>query len=365
MPKSVSPRVLVVGSGFGCRIQVPALRAAGFEVVGLVGTDGPRTLQRAADNGVPQAFIDLDDAISKTGATAVTVATPPHTHAPLVLNAIARGCHVVCEKPFAKNAGEARAMLDAAQKAGIVHLLGNEFRLEPQRAVIGRMIAQGLIGEPRFLTFTQFLHYVGAPDVDLPHWWLDASQGGGWLGTWGSHVVDWVRTWLGEFSSLNAVLPRISTAQGEAEDSYIVRFRLENGAEGTLHQSGGAWGPLAAMVRVAGTKGTIWLDNGVIWLADRDGTRAVPVEPEFLLPPALAQSTDPRQARAEWQMMSYVELAPYLVLGQIWRALINGEKPPSAVPLATFVDGVAAMEVLDAIRVSAAKDGALVRIRPS
>jgi predicted dehydrogenase len=360
-----APRVLVVGSGFGCRIQVPALRAAGFEVVGLVGTDGPRTAQRAADNGVPRSYTDLDEAISETGATAVTVATPPHTHAALVLKAISRGCHVVCEKPFARNADEARAMLDAARQSGIIHLLGNEFRLEPQRVMIGRMIAQGLIGEPRFLTFTQFLHYVGAADVDLPHWWLDAKQGGGWLGTWGSHVVDWVRTWLGEFSSLNAVLPHISTAEGAAEDCYIVRFRLQNGAEGTLHQTGGAWGPLAAMVRVAGTKGTIWLDNGVIWLADQHGTREVPVAAEFLLPPAPPQSTDPRQAGTEWQMLSHVELAPYLMLAQIWRALIQGEELPSLVPLATFADGVAAMEVLDAIRISAAKDGELVRIRQS
>src|SRR5579864_9676250 len=79
------PIALVVGTGFGCRIHVPALRAAGFEVVGLVGSDPERTARRAEANGVPAAFTDLDDAIAKTGAVAVTIATPPHTHAPLAL----------------------------------------------------------------------------------------------------------------------------------------------------------------------------------------------------------------------------------------------------------------------------------------
>src|SRR5262245_23150616 len=62
------PPALVVGTGFGCRIHVPALRAAGFEVVGLVGTDADRTRRRAESNGVAQVFTDLNDAIARTGA---------------------------------------------------------------------------------------------------------------------------------------------------------------------------------------------------------------------------------------------------------------------------------------------------------
>ena len=57
-------KALVVGSGFGCRIQVPALRGARFEVVCLVGADAARTCERAAANGVPLAFTDLAQAIA-------------------------------------------------------------------------------------------------------------------------------------------------------------------------------------------------------------------------------------------------------------------------------------------------------------
>ena len=135
---------LVVGTGFGCRIHVPALRAAGFEIAGLVGTNPERLERRAAQNEVPATFTDLDEAISKTGAKLVAVATPPDTHAELTLTAIDRGCHVLCEKPFAFDAGEAQQMLDAAEKAGVVHMVAHEFRWLPDRALFGRAIADWL-----------------------------------------------------------------------------------------------------------------------------------------------------------------------------------------------------------------------------
>src|SRR5688500_7594928 len=130
MTRESSPKhpALVVGTGFGCRVHIPALRAAGFDVVGLVGSDAARTQKRAEANGVPQAFADLDAAITQTGVVADSLATPPHTHASLSTTAMSRGCHVICEKPFATDAVEARTMLDAAERAGVAHLVGTEFR---------------------------------------------------------------------------------------------------------------------------------------------------------------------------------------------------------------------------------------------
>src|SRR6516164_6388629 len=95
---------LVVGTGFGCRVHVPALQAAGFEVVGLVGRNAERLARKAAELGIAATFTDLDQAITATGARLVTIATTPSTHAALTRQAIARGCHVLCEKPFAFDA---------------------------------------------------------------------------------------------------------------------------------------------------------------------------------------------------------------------------------------------------------------------
>lgn len=352
-----APPALVVGTGFGCRIHIPALRAAGFEVAGLVGTDPERTARRAEANGVPQAFTDLETAIGATGAVAVTIATPPNSHGPLTLTAVARGCHVICEKPFARDLAEARAMLAAAERAGVTHLVGNEFRWLPERAIVARAIAEGLIGEPRFMTLSQYMPMIADPEAKMPRWWFDAEAGGGWLGAQGSHIVDQVRTWLGEFDSLSAALSIVSARKGVAEDSYVLRFRLASGAEGVVQQTAAAWGPSATMVRVAGTEGTLWLEGADVWLADRQGKRQLPVPADLQLPPPPpAESDDPRKR------FSHYELGPYIRLCETLRAALDGRTPSSAVPPPTFADGVAAMEVLDAIRASAANGGALVKL---
>jgi predicted dehydrogenase len=352
------PAAIVVGNGFGCRVQLPALRAAGFEVVGLVGRDRERTARKAERAGVPHAFTDLDEAISRTGAKVVTIATPPHTHAPLTLMAIARGCHVVCEKPFAMNAAEAKAMLDAAERAGVVGLVGHEFRWATERALTGRAIAEGLIGKPRMLTYAMYTAIVAGREQRMPAWWYEPESGGGWLGASGSHVIDQVRNWIGEFESVSAALPIVADRRDGAEDSHLVRFRSVSGVDGVLQQTGGAWGPIASMTRVAGTHGTVWLENGAVKVADASGTRELPVPPDLVLP-VTPHSDDPRQ------QYLHLELAPYTRLCEGLRATLEGRGDSLPVPLPTFADGLACVQVLEAIRQSAANGGAVVRIEAS
>ena len=347
---------VVIGTGFGYRIHVPALRAAGFEVAGLVGTNPDKLARRAEVAGVPHFFTDLDESIEKTGAQVVTVATPPDSHARLVLKALEHGCHVLCEKPMAFDADEGKAMLDAAERAGVMHLVGNEFRWAPDRALIGRAIADGLIGSPRFLSLVQYLAFAADPEARLPHWWFDKEAGGGWLGASGSHLIDQIIAWLGEFESLSAALPIVSNRTNVAEDSYVLRFRMKNGVEGVLQQTAGAWGPSASLWRIAGTKGTVWAEEGIVRVADRDGVRELPVPDDLALP-----APPPAEAPDSSRRFSHLELGPYIRLCEALRAGIEGRAIKSAVPLPTFRDGYATMRVMDAIRLSAEQGGALIR----
>src|SRR5258706_1151359 len=275
---------LVVGSGFGCRIHVPAVRATAFEVAGLLGANPGKTETRAGDTGIPAWFTDLDEAIARTGAKVVTIATPPSTHAALTLKAIAHGCHVVCEKPFAFDAGEARQMLDAAEKAGVFHMVAHEFRWLPDRALFGRAINDGLIGDPRYLVLDQFIPFCADPETPLPKWWFDPEQGGGWLGAGGSHILDQGRAWLREFDTPSANLFLVSDRQADCEDSYSMRFKLRNGVEGSMQQSAGAWGPMTTLWRCIGTRGTVWTEGGKVFVAGKAGTRELPVPDDLVLP---------------------------------------------------------------------------------
>src|SRR5580765_6817933 len=111
--------VVVFGTGFGCYTHVRALRGAGFDVRAVVGRDAAKTATRARLFDVPRGLTSVDDALALSDVDAVTIATPPDTHAELVRAALAAGKHVLCEKPFARDADEARSLLAAADTAGV------------------------------------------------------------------------------------------------------------------------------------------------------------------------------------------------------------------------------------------------------
>ena len=350
----MAPTVAVVGTAFGARVHVPALRAAGFDVVALVGTDPDRTARRAARVEVPVASTSLTDVLGAVDA--VTIATPPATHKLLALAAIRAGKHVVCEKPFTLGTTEARDLVAAAERAQVTALIGHEFRWATDRAILGRAIRDGVIGEPRLATLVHYLDLVADPRARMPEWWFDRRLGGGWLGASGSHLVDQLRVWLGEFASVSAALRVVSSRDVTAEDSFTVRARMRNGCDVVLQQTAGAFGPATGISRVTGSDGTVWIEGGRAWVADAAGTRELEVPVDLRLPSPPPESDSPGHA------YTHLEIGPYTRLCEAFRAGVEGRPAESAVPIPTFADGLADMQVLDAIRASAAADGARVSV---
>src|SRR5690242_9862108 len=174
--------VAVVGRRFGCRVQVPALRAAGFEVAALVGRDRAPTAHKAEMLGIPHACGSLEEAFALPGVDAVTIATPPHTHFELALEAVEAGRHVLCEKPFTSDAEQAARLVDAAEHADVVGALGHEFRWNPARAAVGSAIASGAIGDPRLATIVEYTPFLLNTDaaMAMPSWFEEPGIGG-WL----------------------------------------------------------------------------------------------------------------------------------------------------------------------------------------
>lgn len=365
MPRP-NPGVLVFGTGFGCFTHVRALREAGFEIRALVGRDPEKTRRRARLFGVERALTSVDEALSIPDVAAVTVATPPHSHAPIALKAIAAGKHVLCEKPFARDVAEGEAVREAAERAGIVALVGTEFRFDAGQAMLARAIAAGTIGEPRLATFLLHVGVLADRTAVLPDWWTDAEQGGGWLGAHGSQVIDQIRFTLGEFDAVSASLPHVAGRAMSAEDGFIVHFRLTGGCVGTMQSTCADRSPPMIETRVAGTEGSAWIRGvgGRVYVADADGTRELPVDEdlqggEVMPPPEGALETD-----YERMIGLGLDVPPYTRLAKTFRALIQGERPPTRSAPARFADGVAALRVLAAARDSAREGRWLAVERP-
>lgn len=318
-------------------MHVPALRAAGFDVVALVGQDRARTERRAQRLDIPTACGGLAEALA-LGLDAVTVATPPDAHAPVVLEAVAAGVHVLCEKPFAVDIAPAEAMRAAAESAGVVGLVAHEFRFAPDRALVARVIADGGIGRPRMATLLQHISLVADRSTPVPPWWYDAERGGGWLLASGSHVVDQVRHWLGDIARVES--SSLLHRGEDADDSFIAHLTMVSGCAVTLVQSATAWGPPSGVTRVVGDLGSVWIDSdAAVWLADAEH----PGGQRLAGPPAAEPSDDPRHR------FTHLELGPFTELCRRFAAAIAGDDSGNA---ATFADGVAAQRVLDDIRAS-------------
>jgi len=346
---------VVVGTGFGVLTHLRALRGAGFEVQALVGRKPGKTAERARKVGVPRACTSLTEALALPGVEVVTVATPPHTHAAIVLEAIAAGKHVLCEKPFARNAEEGRKMLDAAEAAGVVHLLGTEFRWSTGQALAARAIRDGVVGEPRLASFLMNVPVLADPAGEVPGWWSDSQEGGGWLGAYASHVVDQVRCTLGEIAGVSASLTLVADRAWSAEDTYTVHFRTASGVDGVLQSTAGGWGPPVICSRIYGSRGTLWIEGDAVRVADRSGTRTLEVPGDLENPPA-------EPPPAEFMITTYdklhaagFDLAPYTKLCDVMRRRILGLETPADPAPATFADGVAGQVVIDAIRRSSAE----------
>jgi predicted dehydrogenase len=342
--------IVVVGTGFGVLTHLRAARAAGFAVRALVGRDPAKAAERAALFDVPHALTDLSEALALDGVDAVAVATPPYTHGPIARAAAAAGHHIVCEKPFARDVAEARAMLAAAEDAGVVHLLGTEWRFGTGQALLARTLAAGAIGEPRLALFALQLPTLADPAAEIPDWWADAAQGGGWLGAYASHVIDQIRSALGEFEAVSATLQTLAPRPGmTADDTYTIQFRLRTGVEGLVHSSCAAGGQMVAATKVTGTAGSAWLQGDDVWVDDGSGPRQVPV-PEDLRsgapdpPPAVLLRT----AYDMWHSMG-IDLDPYTRLYGVLRDRILGRPVPADPAAATFADGVAVQAVMDAV----------------
>jgi predicted dehydrogenase len=346
---------LVVGTGFGVLTHLRAMRGAGIEVKGLVGRNPERTAERAEKVGVPNAFTSLDEALSLPGVDVVSVATPPHTHMEIVLAAIAAGKHVVCEKPFARNLEEARRMLEAADEAGIVHMLGTEFRWSTGQAHATRAIHEGVIGDPKLATFILNVSVLADPAGEVPAWWSDEGEGGGWLGAYASHVIDQLQVTLGRFGGVSASLNLLSDRDWTVEDSYTIHFRTVTGVEGILQSAAGGWGPPVICSRFYGSKGSLWIEGDRIKVADSSGVRILET-PEDL------KNDPPEPPPAEFMVTMYdhlhaagFDLSPYTKLFKTMAVLIRDRNAPADPAAATFADGVAGQAVLDAVRRSSAE----------
>jgi predicted dehydrogenase len=186
-------KIGVVGVGIGRHHAKAFQQHPHCKVVALADVDEKRLAGAAKELGIEKTYRSAEEMLANEKLDICSVATPNKFHKPLTLAALKAGCHVLCEKPMAMSAVEARQMLAAAKKARRRIMINFSFRFTPQSWALKKEVDAGALGDVYFAQ-TRWMRRRGMPGFG--GWFgTKALSGGGPLIDLGVHRVD-LALWL-------------------------------------------------------------------------------------------------------------------------------------------------------------------------
>lgn len=246
-------RVGVIGLGWAGQQHLNAYAARpDVEVVGIAGLEEDLRVSLAAEHGLALAVPDWRALLAEGELDAVSVAVPTFLHAPITIGALEAGVHVLTEKPMARTAVEADAMVAAARAAGRVLQVAFNYRHRGDISALREQVEEGTLGRV-YHARAWWLRRAGIPS--LGSWFTNREMsGGGPLIDLGVHVLDATLQLMGgpRVEAVSAVThaelgPRglggaASNKQSvgsayEVEDLAAVLLRLEGGGSLALESS--------------------------------------------------------------------------------------------------------------------------------
>lgn len=209
----------------------------------------------------------------------VDIATPNHLHPEMAIAAAEAGKHIICEKPLARTAPEAKAMLDAVTKAGVVNMVAFNYRRTPAIALAKKYIDEGAIGEILNFRATYLQDWSADPASPLSWRFQKSVAGSGAVGDIGTHIIDLARYLAGEITAVSGlartiIAERPKQADGrdalgttrtggelgpvDVDDEMVTILRFASGAIGSLEATRNGYGRNNFItLEIHGTKGSI------------------------------------------------------------------------------------------------------------
>ena len=260
-------KIGVIGLGMGKAHIRGYMSHPRADVTAIADPDAGRLEAVGNEFGIAKRYSSAEEMLGSEDLDVVSVATPNVYHKSLTILSMENGCHVLCEKPMAMNAAEAREMLDAAERYGKRLMINFSFRFTAQSEALKRQIEKGALGEIYFgrtvwhrrRGFPRFGGWFGIKEL----------SGGGPLIDLGVHRLD-LALWLmgypkpvwvmaGTFGHLGRSAAAEQGVSFDVEDLAAGTIRFENGA---VLQFEASWAAHIAEkelmeTRLLGTKGGI------------------------------------------------------------------------------------------------------------
>ncbi len=240
MPPPKTLNFAIIGCG-GITLQnhLPGLAMCPeVKVVALCDADAA-TLERARQQtGIAACDCDYRQIVKRDDVHAVIIATPNVFHAPIALDAIAHGKHVLCEKPLAMNYADAKAMADAADRADVRHMTAFTYRFVPAMRYLAHLVKRGDAGQPYHYRSCRLQDW-GTRDLGWRQ--MKKLAGTGELGDMLSHRIDFAHLLVGPMKRLVANLKQWHPVRGgqpnDLDDWVAILAEFQSGATGVLESS--------------------------------------------------------------------------------------------------------------------------------
>ncbi len=207
----------------------------------ICGRNHARAQEMAHKYAISEVYTDYHEMFAKGRLDAVVVSTPDDEHLPMTMAALDAGLHVLCEKPLAMNAADAKAMLDKAEAKRLRHMVFFTWRWQPHYRYMHELIDQGAIGR---LYHAEFSFLMGNGRNGQYQWRFDTAHGNGVIGDSGAHMFDLARYLVGDVATVSADIQAHVSRLGQdgksmkaAGDVAHVMLRFANGAQGVVNMS--------------------------------------------------------------------------------------------------------------------------------
>lgn len=234
-------RIGLVGVGAAAQINhIPAIKKSeGLELVALCDRDPEKSSRVAQKFSIPRSHDRLEDMLADEEIDAVDICTPNFLHAPMGIAALEAGKHVLCERPLARDATEAAAMIKASKKAGRVLMCALQHRFRPDSQLLRTFVQKGDLGEV-YHAKTGWLRQ--RTEWESEQWRRQKREsGGGVVLDLGFQMLDLALWILGSPSVTSVTASLHRSKKNEVEDSATAFLRLQSGATLTLEVT---WGLL-------------------------------------------------------------------------------------------------------------------------
>lgn len=354
-------RAGILGGGFMARVHRTAARDAGGELRAVATRSAAGSREAADVLGAERAEVDADALLHADDIDVVHICTPNATHAELALRALQAGKHVVCEKPLATTAADAKILADAAAASGRVAAVPFVYRYHPMVREARARVARGDIGDLLTLDCAYLQDWMLLPSDD--DWRVRSAFGGASraFADIGSHLCDLIEFVIGErIRALSArtrrVFPERAGREVDTEDIVAVLVETASGALGTLLVSQMAAGRKNALtLELHGSRQSIRFAQErpeELWIGTRDESLLLLRDPA---------ASDPDSARLQrvpaGHAMGYQDAFNGFV-ADVYAAMAGGQ--PEGLP--TFADGHRSAVLTEAVLASAADGGRWVEV---